>query len=375
MLIFALDDARNTIVKTVFIPFFLWFLVLPLAQAFPDKTCGWIQPDNNLTWVNKTVKNTIDFGTVYIPRDAPIGSFIGIPHKVGRYTGGDAQYHLYCSRYAGISMTSRTKSAPNVTVPAGLNAKTDVIYTTSVAGVGVMFKMEALHSFNWQQSYPFFPGYIVVPGGKTFAWEKKMPQLYATLIKTGEIKMGESSLNAAGYAWGDGSVNLFDVDVSATVVRSECVIPQAAKSIEVKMGYVKRINFKGENSTLDNKPFEIPLTQCVYGNYPTGQPTNYFSGSFANLRLDGVKGSKAVNAAKGILGLTSDSEAKGIAVQILRKDGVTPMPLGVDTRIRRLQDGNMMLELNARYIQTSKDPKGPEPGSANASANFTLTYK
>lgn len=77
----------------------------------------------------------------------------------------------------------------------------------------------------------------------------------------------------------------------------------------------------------------------------------------------------------GIVGLTSDSDATGVAVQILDKTGATPVVLGIKNRLEKLQDGDMSLKMHARYIQTSDDPNGPGPGKANASLNFTLTYE
>lgn len=81
-----------------------------------------------------------------------------------------------------------------------------------------------------------------------------------------------------------------------------------------------------------------------------------------------------VDAGQGVLGLNSEATASGVAVQVLKQDG-TVLPLGVDVPIMPVQDGTTNLQFGARYIQTAGDASGPQPGIANATANFTITYK
>ncbi|MBN1084366.1 fimbrial protein [Erwinia aphidicola] len=73
-----------------------------------------------------------------------------------------------------------------------------------------------------------------------------------------------------------------------------------------------------------------------------------------------------------MLGLDKSSKASGIGIQLLKEDGVTPFPLGTATLVGAVEKGDMTLNFNARYIKTS--PK-PQPGSANAKASFTVSYK
>jgi len=141
------------------------------------------------------------------------------------------------------------------------------------------------------------------------------------------------------------------------------------------MGNVMRRGFNGKNSYTDSQDVVIPLINCVAGSYPNNQGWNFYQNSNAHIRLEGVQGSKIVDAAQGVLGLTQESTAKGVAIQVLRKDGVTPLALGRDVQIARLNGTSMNIELKARYIQTSDSAAGPEPGKAEARAAFTVTYK
>ncbi|WP_342366753.1 fimbrial protein [Pseudomonas fluorescens] len=77
--------------------------------------------------------------------------------------------------------------------------------------------------------------------------------------------------------------------------------------------------------------------------------------------------------AGGILSLSSDSTAQGVAIQVLRDDG-TPMNLGQSLRLLRVVNGTTSVPLKARYIQTGDGPT-PQPGSANGYASFSVTYR
>lgn len=346
------------------------------AFAAPAGTCGWFESSSN-RFVNGIVKEVVsDFGTVYVPRDARNGSVLGSPELTATYND-KASYRLGCTNWGAFSMKGLTKQITGVTVPKGYGPA-GTVYGTNVPGIGVIFKFAG--SFSTQvdpsDNFPFFPGGARLTGiFNPETWTSGLPPFTATIVKTGEIAMGNQKFEAKGTVWGDSYGSILEITVKGSVIRSECTVPASSKTIEVAMGDVNRRDFKGKDSFLESHEFEIPLVDCIAGSYPDGQGWNYFQEPRAHMRLEGVKGSSIISMTNGIVGLTSDSDATGVAVQILDKTGATPVVLGIKNRLEKLQDGDMSLKMNARYIQTSDDPNGPGPGKANASLNFTLTYE
>lgn len=320
-----------------------------------------------------------DMGTHYVPRDAPIGSVIGTANVSYSYQHSS---DIVCR--VGDPWETRQNPWPKVTgisLPpiTGLDMSNATILKTNVPGVGLVVIAPGRSMTQWTNSggvHPFVPFKLTSTVGQriTTPIETRF-----TLIKIGnEIPMGSSAIKNSTSAVGfwSGKRRLHSVFLTGTVVRSECSVAGGANAyIEVPMGDVMRRRFNGKDSYLENKDLVIPLTNCTAGTYPTNQDWNFYQNSNAHLRLDGVQGSVILDASRGILGLTTDSTAKGVAVQVLRKDGLTPFTLGQEVSMGSLSGSSMNIELKARYIQTSETASGPEPGKANARAAFTLTYK
>ncbi|MDC0687043.1 fimbrial protein [Mitsuaria sp. RG] len=319
---------------------------------------------------------TFNIGTQYVPRDAPVGSVIGTANMNYVYRPAKP---LNC----GVWDPWEVRFSSNMPVVQGIQLPpmesgiaTATIVKTNVSGVGLVASSEPLKKYNVVSgSPPYVPYKVTLPG---WATDHVSVTAKFTLVKiSNEIPAGssriESPYSAIGYWSVDRKHSIF---LTGTVVRSECSIQGNAQAyIEVPMGTIGRQVFKGKDSFSRSNDVLIPLTNCTPGSYPPNQGWNYYQNANAWLRLDGAKGSTIVDAGRGLLGLTPESTAKGVAVQVLRKDGITPLPLGQPVAISRLSGGNMNIELKARYIQTSDSLLGPEPGSANARAAFTVTYK
>ncbi|AXK52556.1 type 1 fimbrial protein [Pseudomonas protegens] len=320
-----------------------------------------------------------DMGTQYVPRDAPIGSVIGTANASFTYKHSS---EIECRH--GDLWETRLNAWPRVTgitLPpfTGLDLSKATILKTNVPGVGVVISAPGrsmTHWINVSGAHPLVPFKL----SNTQALRIVDPvETRFTLIKvSNDIPMGSSQVSnsQSAVAFWSGNRRFHSVFLLATVVRSECSLAGGANTyLEVPMGEVMRRQFNGKDSHMDSKDVVIPLTNCTAGTYPTDQGWNYYQNANAHLRLEGVQGSAILDAHRGILGLTSDSTAKGVAVQVLRKDGVTPLTLGQEVSMARLSGSQMNIELKARYIQTSDSAAGPEPGKANARAAFTLTYK
>ncbi|MBN3820020.1 type 1 fimbrial protein [Paraburkholderia sp. Se-20369] len=115
----------------------------------------------------------------------------------------------------------------------------------------------------------------------------------------------------------------------------------------------------GIGSTSPSKGFRIGV-KCDSGA----------AGAYAvSLTLDGT----AIDAANGVLALSSQSKASGVGIQLLKDDG-TPVPLGAPWKVSESPSAatNLLVPLSARYYQTGSVTK---PGIANSSATFTISYQ
>jgi type 1 fimbria pilin len=228
------------------------------------------------------------------------------------------------------------------------------VYPTNIAGIGMITKIYN-SSLNGKEYFPMSTSSAQNWYFGTF----KGITLTVTLIKTGDIPpgthvvTGTTSLSAGGQVFQTSEFKL-------SVFVENCAIPNKGATTQVMMDEASIINL---NPTGPAQPFSIPLTNCSTG------PA---SDNIAKVLFDGIGGSTNADASNGVLGLDKSSKASGIGIQLLKEDGVTPFPLGTATLVGAVEKGDMTLNFNARYIKTS--PK-PQPGSANAKASFTVSYK
>lgn len=322
--------------------------------------------------------NDFSMGNQYIPRDAPIGSVIGVASKAYQFS---YTQNVWCKSGDEIRVWANWPYVPDVTLPAPLLQGT--VFKTNIPGVGLIAQVSWLALGDWSLisgKLGFMP--YSVKRTAVSAFVRGPAVVRFTLVKTSDaIPVGMTQLqnSTSAIKFTSGTKQLFSVFVTGSVTRSECSLPNSAPGgqtyITVPMGDVNRRKFSGKDSYLDSKDFTIPLTSCVAGTYPADQPWNFYQNSNVNIKFEGAGGSPIIDASRGIVGLTSESKAKGIAVQIMRKDGVTPLSLNMDVSLAQVVGTSMNIDLKARYIQTSENPIGPEPGVANARLAFTVTYK
>ncbi|MDQ9127108.1 fimbrial protein [Serratia fonticola] len=340
-------------------------------QAYADVpmpgNCNWESEDGK--FYATSFEGTINLGTLYIPRDAPVGSIIG-QDWVNIPINTSSMKQLACFSKAAITtMVSGGTVINNITV-ANNRVPTGSLFSTNIPGVGIAFKTSSINVSTVSGTPPYFP-YTVRTGRLSLLTTPNIP-VSVLLVKTADISMGLQKLNASSQIITDGTGVIEKFKVNATIIRSECVLPVTSKQISVYMGNISISKLKPagtEGSTLQS--FQIPLTDCISGSYPSVS-NNYFTSSYVNLSLSGNSGSTIIDVDKGILGLNSKSTAKGVAVQILQAGSNIPMTLGRSVKMKRVTDGSMSLDFDARYIKTNDSPTA---GSANASATFTITYK
>ncbi|MET0891661.1 MAG: hypothetical protein ABWY09_16145, partial [Stenotrophomonas maltophilia] len=270
-----------------------------------------------------------NFGAVFIPRDAPVGSIIG-PLAVPRQTGG----YFACSAGSSYNAFALTAMLPDVVVGGWPDLPTGKIISTNVPGIGVVLSCGGplCNMYDEFTGSGFWPSSnSSVRGGQSNG-----PAIRGTLIKTGPIDGSTGPLTLSGEVLrvtSDGGFVVFTLRLSGTVTVSGCSAPAApGNNIPVPMGDVPQRAFQGPGSSAPAVDFNITLSSCIAGNY-NPVPGGFVQGNFANIQLDAIRGSSVVDAERGMLGLSPsanpDEDATGVAVQVLRADGSTPMALGM----------------------------------------------
>ena len=246
----------------------------------------------------------------------------------------------------------------------GARENTYFTYPTSVPGVGIRLKyltgsMNNGAWFPWSYTSTWTGGYI------------QTHTIFVEFIKTGPITVA-GSLSGVFSTW---NTNLADNPVwgqyawAAPVVFNVAVPTCAVTThdIAVSMGSVAATSFGGAGSVSDSKPFNISL-QC------SGGVINSYTNVYTTLTDVTNPGNVS-----DTLSLNASSSATGLGVQVLR--GTTVIRYGPDSSVAgnpnqwfagAAQNGAFNIPLTARYIKTAATVT---PGTANASATFTMSYQ
>lgn len=356
-------------------------LLIGLA-FFGHSQSGWSAAGNTCYWKPGAPPGPQNFrydaGSVYVPRHAEIGSVIGLLKKSGS-TRDDNQATLICdndaSRILQFAINAVKTISPVLLPPINGENVNGKVIDTNIPGVGAYVGLR--FPFTGGASNEFTPaGPPIVPFTATHS--KKMSivmslsSLYhtVTLIKTGDITPGPQALDGSTLATATFSDvgKGFDFGITGTVIQAQCNVSATAVSADpVNLGDWDVTDFKGPNSGTTPVPFSINLENCV------ADPQNNNIAT-AHIRLDGAKDSKPIDSANGVFGLSADSTAKGIGIQMLNNDGTTPFELEKDIPVIAITPGNIVLDFKARFFQTA-DIGGVEPGTAKGALGFTITYK
>lgn len=336
-----------------------------LLVAVPSMACTW-------TSGGTTAKAlTYNAGTVFAPRDVPIGSTLNNPSPIRTVNFGDS---LRCGSSSLYNVALIGPVASDIPVDV-ISVPSNALLQTNVPGVGLAIYMTGFAA-GWRAEAGnpnrFIPLNMTYGSGTIAAMPSIMFRYM--LVKTGDIPAGTHSINQLVASGTTNIGPMFDLTFTATLTVAGCSMPAApGNQIDVPMGTWEKRVFNGKNSTTPATSFAITLSSCIAGsNYPNNA-NGYFNGNYANIQIDGNKTSSIVDAANGILSLSSDSTAQGVAIQVLQAND-TPMNLGQPVRLNRIVSGTTSVPLKARYIQTGDGPT-PMPGTADGHASFTVTYR
>lgn len=319
-------------------------------------------------------RHEVSPGDLFVGRDAPIGTVIR--SWTSNSAGPFHPTHIDCERGSSFSVdTPLPKIFNSPLVPPG-----EVILQTRIPGIGLVVSAHMLGGGDLEL-WTFTPAQGHLGWGvphvvtHTGAWNQIgsiiSTRLHYRLLKIGPVDPGSGPQPLAGHVLAEfndathGKV-LEMVFTSGSINVGLCGLPGVpGAQVTVPMGTWRTGQFHGEGSHTDARAFTVPVQACLAGTVPGNSV-------FAHLRLDPRNGSSVLDAQRGILGLNADSDATGVAVQVLKAD-LTPMPLTEEVQMVRLQSGDIQIPMAARYIQVGKD--APVGGVANASVGFTLTYK
>lgn len=279
------------------------------------------------------ITRTVNFGTVIVQRDTPVGTVLASANT-GPYYGGQpfflCNHAPYTHRYE--MMTFRVISS------YGNN-----VYDTNVDGVGVR---------------------VISAGGKYMPFDTLyttplsfyIPNFSVQLVKTKPGAVGAGVINNGGLA-STSLVNWLYV-AYVSLAGTNTIIPVACSvsntSIPVPMGSVPRSTFTGPGSMGDEIKFSIPL--------------NCDANTRVKVALDGNAHSSGVI---GLLALNaSPASATGLGVRLFFNNAPVTLkaPIAVGTTV---SNGPYSIPLVARYYQTDARVAA---GQANSTATFTLTY-
>ncbi|MFB4342825.1 fimbrial protein [Pantoea sp. CS_6] len=157
--------------------------------------------------------------------------------------------------------------------------------------------------------------------------------------------------NSTSWVQPGAGINIADFNVTNT----GCTVTDT--TIQVPMGAVQKRAFGGLGTwpgDANTRSFSIPLDCNV--------------GTRVSVQIDGI----VQNAAQGVLKLNGgEGSATGVGIQLLHSN--VPLPIAIPLNLGPVPtEGAYNIPFQARYYQTGLNI---EPGSANASATFTMTYQ
>ncbi len=349
------------------------------AAAAPDD-----DPQNECYWSTTPGIKTfsVDIGTLYIPRDARVGSAIGAINE-SKFTPDPAKLVLHCNSWDGTVHEWNTRPSvplfPGALDPVDGEDLTGKVLQTNIPGVGVRIRQGApfrggasnsFHPVGGQPTVPFQAFTNGMPMASPLTFGSMASNI--TLIKTGPIAAGPQLLDGSELFSGSVSMlgRVLSYGLTGTVIAAQCTVGGNPVSADpVQLGEWESADFTGPGFTTAAVPFSITLSNCETDTVTPGFV------AMANIQLDGVKGSVPIApTSSGVFSLTSDSDAQGVGIQILKADGATPVELQAEVPLVAITPGNTVLNFHARFYQTGANSE-VRAGSAKGALSFTVTYK
>jgi type 1 fimbria pilin len=308
------------------------------ADAFPQCTV--------------TGNGSVDFGTIAVPHDAPIGSSIGPPVSItlwvscprNDYDGGHG-YFLQYAAYAGVNASVRDVWDTSLT---GIGVRvTDVTYNNAIlsrtregdfapaVGSGVTYNANYVFTFQLVKT-------------SAEASNGQILNLVLALLKSHDISHNVDSA----------PLNTLSIG-TATIAASTCDV--TTPSLSVSLPPVAANAFPARGATAGNTNFGIDLS-CQPG---------------ANVFVTLTDATDSGNTTSSLT-LTGDSTASGVNLRVLDSNG-SPVSFGPDSAAPGTTNQWLVgpsatttgIPLTAQYVSTGK----VSPGTVKGLMTFTLSYQ
>ncbi len=151
------------------------------------------------------------------------------------------------------------------------------------------------------------------------------------------------------------------VNFTGTIVNTPCVVDNDDASQTVNLGQYRQDAFTGKSSVSSPVGFNIKLTGCAVETFKN-----------VSLTFTGITVPDEEKTLAPIASQSGETTANGVGIQILQNNKLVNVDGSKPTDIVQLNEGNSTLRFQAQYIALADEVSA---GSANASADFTITYQ
>lgn len=151
------------------------------------------------------------------------------------------------------------------------------------------------------------------------------------------------------------------VSFSGNIVNTPCIIDNDDASQTVNLGQYRKDSFTGKSSVSSPVGFDIKLTGCATETFKN-----------VSLTFTGITVPDEAQILAPVATQTGGETATGVGIQILQNSKLVNVDGLKTTDVMKLNEGDSTLRFQARYIALAD---AVTAGSANASADFTITYK
>ncbi|EBI1479813.1 long polar fimbrial protein LpfA [Salmonella enterica] len=164
---------------------------------------------------------------------------------------------------------------------------------------------------------------------------------------------------------------------TGSVIEAPCSIVPESQNIKVDLGQVSTSTLKTKNHS-DLVPVTITLTGCSFEAAPDTPPKDGTTGNYSKVAVTfpGVTPPASGTLTEGEIANTASSPADGVAIQLLKGDGATPVDLSKapTTGDITLDTSSATNKLNffARMMLISG--KTPTQGAVGATVTYKLKY-
>ncbi|WPN72687.1 MULTISPECIES: fimbrial protein [Pseudomonas] len=281
--------------------------------------------------------------TLSIPRDTPNGTVI---YESPPLTMGPTPSSYKCTNEFSYGVQNNV----------GVSKSGDLVYAIGNTGLAWQW------SFKDDVTIPIYPGIRREAGG--FGWDTTRHVL--RLFKIADvIDVQRIPAGTLGTFHADGVSPLAMATNGTTIVPQSCETPD----IKVDMGSHDMSSFAENGAYSEPVKFDISLNNC-----PPGIKKVTYT-------LKPTPTSPSQNSTRGIVQLSADSTAQGVALQVLNSDG-NPLVLNQSYVFADYPSvgGNLKIPLSARYFRVAETggnggfDKGMRAGTANATIAFVMSY-